>query len=283
MKIIQAKKESATDALKRALRIFGNSLGNCLYNKNYLKKVSKVKKPLEKPIDPQSLYRLDCPQENIKLKPKITSEPDATTFDDSDSFELVAADLEALDASLINACLTQNQVNDSIPVKMETINSEQSKKSPPHISNRNYGAENPKIKNQGNVNIEKKIVYDNFTESKPGNPNNLNTLSNFNIDQNQKKIVYDNFISESKPGNQPNLNTSSNLGKSCEYMPYKASAIQSASASNTYQYQQKNTSFNNPPRADYQPQSTAGNASFNSVVGAKMSHSNLINKRQRNI
>lgn len=39
----KAKKEAATDALKRALRNFGNVLGNCLYDKDYLSKVTKVK------------------------------------------------------------------------------------------------------------------------------------------------------------------------------------------------------------------------------------------------
>nr|POE85470.1 dna repair and recombination protein radc [Quercus suber] len=39
----KAKKEAATDALKRALRTFGNVLGNCLYDKDYLQKVAKVK------------------------------------------------------------------------------------------------------------------------------------------------------------------------------------------------------------------------------------------------
>ena len=39
----KAKKEAATDAMKRALRNFGNVLGNCLYDKDYLSKVSKVK------------------------------------------------------------------------------------------------------------------------------------------------------------------------------------------------------------------------------------------------
>lgn len=38
----KTKKEAATDALKRALRNFGNVLGNCLYDKDYLKKVLKV-------------------------------------------------------------------------------------------------------------------------------------------------------------------------------------------------------------------------------------------------
>lgn len=41
----KAKKEGTTDALKRALRNFGNVLGNCLYDKEYLGKVVKLKAP----------------------------------------------------------------------------------------------------------------------------------------------------------------------------------------------------------------------------------------------
>lgn len=39
----KAKKEGTTDALKRALRNFGNVLGNCIYDKEYLKSVTKIK------------------------------------------------------------------------------------------------------------------------------------------------------------------------------------------------------------------------------------------------
>jgi DNA repair and recombination protein RAD52 len=39
----KAKKEATTDALKRALRNFGNVLGNCIYDKAYLAKVTKMK------------------------------------------------------------------------------------------------------------------------------------------------------------------------------------------------------------------------------------------------
>jgi len=39
----KAKKEAATDALKRALRNFGNVLGNCLYDKDYLSRITKLK------------------------------------------------------------------------------------------------------------------------------------------------------------------------------------------------------------------------------------------------
>ena len=39
----KAKKEGTTDALKRAMRNFGNLLGNCIYDKTYLQKVTKIK------------------------------------------------------------------------------------------------------------------------------------------------------------------------------------------------------------------------------------------------
>ncbi|KAF7719130.1 Uncharacterized protein PECH_001759 [Penicillium ucsense] len=39
----KSKKEGTTDALKRALRNFGNVLGNCVYDKDYLSKVTKIK------------------------------------------------------------------------------------------------------------------------------------------------------------------------------------------------------------------------------------------------
>ncbi|KAK5171221.1 DNA repair protein rad52 [Saxophila tyrrhenica] len=39
----KAKKEAVTDAMKRALRNFGNVLGNCLYDKDYLQRVQKIK------------------------------------------------------------------------------------------------------------------------------------------------------------------------------------------------------------------------------------------------
>jgi len=39
----KAKKEAATDAIKRCLRNYGNAAGNCLYDKLYLMKLDKVK------------------------------------------------------------------------------------------------------------------------------------------------------------------------------------------------------------------------------------------------
>jgi DNA repair and recombination protein RAD52 len=52
----KAKKEATTDALKRALKNFGNVLGNCIYDKDYLSKVTKLK--VDKPRwDVANLHR----------------------------------------------------------------------------------------------------------------------------------------------------------------------------------------------------------------------------------
>ncbi|AFM98985.1 Rad52 recombination DNA repair protein [Encephalitozoon hellem ATCC 50504] len=53
----KAKKEAATDALKRALRQFGNSLGNCCYDKNYIREVQRIHKINEKALDSNDLFR----------------------------------------------------------------------------------------------------------------------------------------------------------------------------------------------------------------------------------
>lgn len=52
----KAKKEGATDALKRALRNFGNVLGNCLYDKDYLTRINKMKVTPRK-WDEKNLHR----------------------------------------------------------------------------------------------------------------------------------------------------------------------------------------------------------------------------------
>ena len=53
----KAKKEGTTDALKRALRNFGNMLGNCVYDKDYVARVTKLKvAPVSSIISPQCSY-----------------------------------------------------------------------------------------------------------------------------------------------------------------------------------------------------------------------------------
>lgn len=53
----KAKKEGTTDALKRALRNFGNVLGNCIYDKDYVKKVTKLKVQPNRTWDEHGLHR----------------------------------------------------------------------------------------------------------------------------------------------------------------------------------------------------------------------------------
>ncbi|EME83757.1 uncharacterized protein MYCFIDRAFT_214493 [Pseudocercospora fijiensis CIRAD86] len=69
----KAKKEAATDSMKRALRSFGNVLGNCLYDKDYLGRVTKVKVAPSK-WDEEKLHRHPdfAP---IKREPPQTQDP----------------------------------------------------------------------------------------------------------------------------------------------------------------------------------------------------------------
>lgn len=70
----KAKKEGTTDALKRALRNFGNVLGNCIYDKDYLSKVVKIKAAPTKKFDVDSLHRhadFVVKKEPVETAPKI--------------------------------------------------------------------------------------------------------------------------------------------------------------------------------------------------------------------
>ena len=53
----KARKSSVTDALKRALKHFGNSLGNCLHSKDYLSKIKRFGAPAAAPLDLNKLHR----------------------------------------------------------------------------------------------------------------------------------------------------------------------------------------------------------------------------------
>ncbi|KAI1756022.1 hypothetical protein F4782DRAFT_526576 [Xylaria castorea] len=71
----KAKKEGTTDALKRALRSFGNVLGNCIYDKEYLAKVTKIKVGPTK-FDEENLHRhpdFAKEQDIVKVEPKAVA------------------------------------------------------------------------------------------------------------------------------------------------------------------------------------------------------------------
>lgn len=71
----KARKEAQTDALKRALRMFGRSLGNCVYDKEFKMQVRKVK-VLKRDFDPSDLRR----PENV-IAPKAAISDDEIELD----------------------------------------------------------------------------------------------------------------------------------------------------------------------------------------------------------
>ncbi|CAI4215369.1 unnamed protein product [Parascedosporium putredinis] len=82
----KAKKQATTDALKRALRNFGNVLGNCIYDKDYLSKVIKVKSTPAK-FDENNLHRHSDFVKKEK-QPEVDLESiDADFFEDFGDFD----------------------------------------------------------------------------------------------------------------------------------------------------------------------------------------------------
>lgn len=69
----KAKKEGTTDALKRALKNFGNLLGLCIYDKEYLQKVTKVKAQPTK-WDVEKLHRHSTFEPPVKKEEKPVEE-----------------------------------------------------------------------------------------------------------------------------------------------------------------------------------------------------------------
>lgn len=104
----KAKKEGTTDALKRALRNFGNVLGNCIYDKEYLSKVTKIKVAPVK-FDESNLHRhsdfVKKEPTPVKIEPKTTqAEADKSAGGDKmsahggfDSDDIDWADADILD------------------------------------------------------------------------------------------------------------------------------------------------------------------------------------------
>ncbi|KIW15186.1 hypothetical protein PV08_05231 [Exophiala spinifera] len=96
----KAKKEGTTDALKRALRNFGNLLGNCVYDKSYLAKVTKLKVGTAK-WDPDALHRhpdFAPKREEVVAKPMLPQTSKEISADFDDTFDCEDFELEDFDA-----------------------------------------------------------------------------------------------------------------------------------------------------------------------------------------
>ncbi|KAJ3164753.1 DNA repair protein rad52 [Irineochytrium annulatum] len=99
----KARKEAITDAIKRALKSFGNALGNCTYDKNYLKALKSMPGVKAPAIAREDLFigstfgkgaRPPVPPKNITNSEKQPEEPD-------DDDMLVAGDFEQVDARML--------------------------------------------------------------------------------------------------------------------------------------------------------------------------------------
>ncbi|KAJ8508286.1 hypothetical protein ONZ45_g9417 [Pleurotus djamor] len=101
MALDKCKKEAVTDALKRALRNFGNLLGNCLYDKSYAQEVVKIKVPPPK-FDKSELYRRPEFQEK-------ETKPDVSKLD------AAAASSSTNPGASSNALPSSSRVGQSVP------------------------------------------------------------------------------------------------------------------------------------------------------------------------
>ncbi|KAK4241015.1 hypothetical protein C8A03DRAFT_30855 [Achaetomium macrosporum] len=102
----KAKKEGTTDALKRALRHFGNVLGNCIYDKAYLAKVTKMKAAPVK-FDESCLHRhpdfvvKKDPAENRVSKEETSApQPGPPRLPSAESFEDLLGELDEADFNI---------------------------------------------------------------------------------------------------------------------------------------------------------------------------------------
>ncbi len=106
----KAKKEGTTDALKRALRNFGNVLGNCIYDKTYLAKVTKMKVEPTK-FDETSLHR----HNDFAAKPQAAETAKTLPIEPSKA-QNTSASGDNLDAALLcklpNASAAGKYAND---------------------------------------------------------------------------------------------------------------------------------------------------------------------------
>ncbi|KAK1981216.1 recombination protein rad52 [Colletotrichum cereale] len=96
----KAKKEGTTDALKRALRSFGNVLGNCIYDKDYLSKVTKMKvaptKFNETELHRHSDFAIKKGEEKAPLPPPVKLET-------AESIEDLLEDFDEADFAVVES------------------------------------------------------------------------------------------------------------------------------------------------------------------------------------
>ncbi|KAK8113661.1 DNA repair and recombination protein rhm52 [Apiospora kogelbergensis] len=141
----KAKKEGTTDALKRALRNFGNVLGNCIYDKDYLAKVTKMKVGATR-FNEDNLHRhSDFAKKEVVVKKesggavdkgRVSAAPSAPQTDSADSLDDDFGDFDMTDFGVTEdghpdevILPTSHGVNDKPHAPSSGLNNEQSKSS----------------------------------------------------------------------------------------------------------------------------------------------------------
>ncbi|KAK5663046.1 hypothetical protein OQA88_6462 [Cercophora sp. LCS_1] len=132
----KAKKEGTTDALKRALRNFGNVLGNCIYDKDYLAKVVKVKAAPTKKFDVDTLHRhadFVVKKESVEVPPKIepAAPPQLLTAESFDDF-LGDIDIDEADFNI-----SDEGHPDEVVLSVSNVGSSNERAPNPQINNGN--------------------------------------------------------------------------------------------------------------------------------------------------
>ncbi|PSN64028.1 hypothetical protein BS50DRAFT_576652 [Corynespora cassiicola Philippines] len=134
----KAKKEAATDGLKRALRTFGNVLGNCLYDKTYLRAMEKMKVNPPK-FDESRLYRHEGYQpqsrpeaSGIKVEPQHASiRPDQVSRTHSEHLNSVAGEFDdEYDGNLFDGVEITEHGGDEFTFEETAINALEASKAP---------------------------------------------------------------------------------------------------------------------------------------------------------
>ncbi|KAI5462441.1 hypothetical protein BGZ63DRAFT_214337 [Mariannaea sp. PMI_226] len=159
----KAKKEGTTDAMKRALRNFGNVLGNCIYDKDYVKQVTKLKAEPVKKFDQDNLHRHSDFVKREMEKPVLESksaglattttmttavvktEPAATVADSFEDFlgELDEADFCVPEDGHPDEVVLSTSAMGQGPSDKNTLNASRPQAQPPHAPTRSFSAGAP--------------------------------------------------------------------------------------------------------------------------------------------
>lgn len=91
----KCRKEATTDAMKRALRLFGNALGNCLYDGSYTRQVNQMK----------SVPKKFMPSELLRAEDMFGSNPRLTTIATTNTAAEIKRSDENIKVDMITATL----------------------------------------------------------------------------------------------------------------------------------------------------------------------------------